>query len=1509
MADARRPRKKKAAPDAAAEMRRQAEERLAGLAAAAPSLPVPEELAATVHELHVHQIELEMQNEELRRAQLELDAQRAKYFELFDLAPVGYLTLSDKGIVDDANFTAAHLLGVERQPLVGQPFSAFIFAPDRDVYYGRLALFKQTEEPQTCEVRLRRAGGKATAGAAPGHFWARLECRPQRAADGETVAYRVTFSDVDAQVAAAEALTRLNEALEERVLARTAELAESEQFFRLTFEQAPIGAVLAGRDFRFRRVNARFAQMTGYSIDELLTRGFPDITHSDDVAADVEQVKRLVAGELDEYAREKRYVRKDGSIAWGEVVVRPVLDAAGETTAVLALVNDVTERRHVEEERARLAATVWHEKERLVALIDSMTDEVWLVDEKARFTLANPAALQAFGAAAEGAAVTELVASLEVLRADGTPRPPEEAPPLRALAGEEVRNDEEIVRTPGSGELRHRLVNATPLRAADGAVMGCVCVVRDVTELRLAEQAVRRERDWAQSYLDVAGVMLVAIAADQTVLLANRKACAVLERDEAEIVGANWFDLALPPAAREPTREAFSQLMADNLAPWEYVENLVVTRSGEERLIAWRNTVLRDDGGAIVATLSSGEDITARRQAEEELRGSEARFRTIFEEAPLGVALIDSLDGRIYAVNPRFAEIAGRTRAEMAVIDWMSITHPDDVQEDLDNMALLNAGKIPGFTMDKRYLRPDGSAVWINMTIAPMIVADGGRPRHLCMIKDITARKQTERLLSVPSEVLELLAAPASEAATADGIVAALQGATGFDAVGLRLQVGDDYPFVAAVGYSDEFLRTENALAVRYSDGGVCREEDGTISLECTCGLVLTGKTDPESPLFTPGGSAWTNDSLPFLEVPPEDDPRLHPRNRCIHVGFLSIALVPLRAGQEILGLLHLADRRKDRFTPESIRFFEGLGASIGVALLGKRAEEALRESEERYRTVADFTYDWEAWRAPDGTYLYVSPSCARISGHAASEFLADADLMLRIAHPDDRCMVGEHFRAVVNEVREQDLGLDYRILTASGETRWIGHRCTAVRGEDGQWLGRRESNRDITAQREAEDALRESDALYRSILSASPEGIAITDLEGRLRMASPAALTIFGYEREEAMLGRALTEFMLPEDRERALANVARLFQGELVGADQLRALRADGSVFPIEVNGELIRDANEQPTGIVFILRDITARQQVEEKVAHTLSLLESTMESTADGILVADGKGGMVRSNMRFREIWGIPEALAAANDDDAALSFVLNQLKEPQRFLDGVRDLYGAPERSSFDVLELKDGRVFERFSQPQRIDGSVVDRVWSFRDVTARRRSADQLAQLNADLLDETAALAAANATITRIAATDHLTGLANRRCFYEALDKAVSLARRHGSPLALVSFDLDGLKRVNDGGGHAAGDEVLASFAALLIDLCRAEDLPARLGGDEFCVLLPGMELGGARGFAERLVKAARSSATLAQRGVTVSGGVAAWTPDEPSDGLLRRADEALYAAKRDGGDAVAGDG
>jgi PAS domain S-box-containing protein len=200
MTTPRPPREKKAAPRAADELRREAEERLDALAAASPSLSVPKELTAAIHELRVHQIELEMQNEELRRVQLELQAQREKYFALFEQAPVGYLTLDDRGIVGAANLTAAYLLSVERPLLVGRPFTAFVSAPDQDAYYLYFHRLTKTHEPQTCELRLQRVDAEP--------FWAHLEGRPQGGAFGEPQRYHLTFTDVPERALAEEALRR-----------------------------------------------------------------------------------------------------------------------------------------------------------------------------------------------------------------------------------------------------------------------------------------------------------------------------------------------------------------------------------------------------------------------------------------------------------------------------------------------------------------------------------------------------------------------------------------------------------------------------------------------------------------------------------------------------------------------------------------------------------------------------------------------------------------------------------------------------------------------------------------------------------------------------------------------------------------------------------------------------------------------------------------------------------------------------------------------------------------------------------------------------------------------------------------------------------------------------------------------------------------------------------------------------------------------------------------------------
>ena len=191
-------------------------------------------------------------------------------------------------------------------------------------------------------------------------------------------------------------------------------------------------------------------------------------------------------------------------------------------------------------------------------------------------------------------------------------------------------------------------------------------------------------------------------------------------------------------------------------------------------------------------------------------------------------------------------------------------------------------------------------------------------------------------------EVLRLLNQPGSLEAFCQRIIAALRAQTGFDAVGIRLQNGDDFPYFAHDGFSKSFLLTENSLLERAKEVAAGQCEECRARLECTCGLVISGTTDLNSPLFTAGGSFWTNDSALLLSIPLADDPRHHPRNRCIHDGYSTMVLVPIPTQEGIVGLIQLNNRSKGSLTRESVESLEGIAAHIGEAFLLKRTEEKL---------------------------------------------------------------------------------------------------------------------------------------------------------------------------------------------------------------------------------------------------------------------------------------------------------------------------------------------------------------------------------------------------------------------------------------------------------------------------------------------------------------------------------------------------------------------------------------
>ena len=236
------------------------------------------------------------------------------------------------------------------------------------------------------------------------------------------------------------------------------------------------------------------------------------------------------------------------------------------------------------------------------------------------------------------------------------------------------------------------------------------------------------------------------------------------------------------------------------------------------------------------------------------------------------------------------------------------------------------------------------------------------------------------------------------------GVLAILKDATGCEAAGLRVKSEDDFPYFSETGFPPGFFLMENSLLVRDSAGGVCRGDDGKPSLECTCGLVLSGKTDPASPLFTPYGSFWTNDSPQLLSLTPEQDPRLHPRNTCIHEGYCSVALIPIRAKEGIAGLLHLNGKAKGCFSPESIAMLEDVASHIGEALLRKEAEAEVRTGRELFQKAFNLAPTlMTLTHAATGQIVQANDQFCAVSGYAREELIGKTTLELGWITPDER--------------------------------------------------------------------------------------------------------------------------------------------------------------------------------------------------------------------------------------------------------------------------------------------------------------------------------------------------------------------------------------------------------------------------------------------------------------------------------------------------------------------------
>jgi diguanylate cyclase (GGDEF)-like protein/PAS domain S-box-containing protein len=382
-------------------------------------------------------------------------------------------------------------------------------------------------------------------------------------------------------------------------------------------------------------------------------------------------------------------------------------------------------------------------------------------------------------------------------------------------------------------------------------------------------------------------------------------------------------------------------------------------------------------------------------------------------------------------------------------------------------------------------------------------------------------------------------------------------------------------------------------------------------------------------------------------------------------------------------------------------------------------ANEEIAKAEFNYRTIADYAYDWETWEDGEGKLKYVSPACKRISGYTVDEFVENEALFTAIVIDEDKVIWLNHRHDVSFEIGVHSE--QFRIRNKDGRIVWIERICIPVVDTKGTYLGYRANNRDITKRKKAEEALRESEELYRSILNASPDTIMITDLAGRIQMASPVALTMFGFNVEKEILGHLLTDFFVLNDQDRAAFNIALRSQGALSGPSEYRGLRTDGSSFDLELNGTFIRDAEGQPAKLIFILRDISRRKQANQDLQKWANIFKHAQW----GVVASNTEGTKFElMNPAFAQMHGYTvEELNSTAIAEVFAPEVRGELPEVFRTINETGHYI-------FESLHIrKDGSTFPVFIDATAIkddSGKVLYRAVNVQDITERKKAEDAL---------------------------------------------------------------------------------------------------------------------------------------------------------------------------------------
>ncbi len=945
-----------------------------------------------------------------------------------------------------------------------------------------------------------------------------------------------------------------------------AKLQISEAKYRTIVDTAEEGIWSLDQNSRTTFVNDRMAAMLGYTPGEMLGQPASAYILAEDLADQREKFEQLRQGRIRPY--ERRFKGKDGGQVWAQVSATPLLDASGRFQGGVAMLTDITARKQAE------AALLKYE-----FIANAANDYMTLVNRNYIYEAANAAFCQAHGKTREEVVGT----SLANIWGEERFRKSIKGELDRCFTGQTAESEGwfEFGKM-GRGYYR---IFYSPYFNEDGTVAYAAVVSHDITTRKRAEIELKLKERMLDSASD--SIFLHDLAGN--LVYVNEAAYASRGYTKAELLGKNVVDLVTPEMAQ--TRKS----LIDSLHNKNDIifKSLHLHKDGSVMPVEVHARLINENTRPLV--LSVARDITARQQAEEELRQVNETLRATLDAAPVAIFDLDT-EGRVKSLwNHAAEQMLGWHRDE--VLGRFLPSVPQDNQAEFAAfLAWVHSGKpIMGKDLVRR--RKDGSVIEYSLYAAPEYDDEGRVAGNIAVLVDVTERKRVEDAVAAERQrflsLLEAMPAyvglmtPDYEVAFANRYFRERFGET----EGRRCY---DYMFgrsepcencqafkVIETGRPEEYeWLGPDARTYQICDQLVHDTDGSPLILEM--GLDITDRKEAEErlrnekqfsetlietiplPVFykdTSGRYLGCNRAFeeffgkPKEQIIGKDVYEMWPREIADTYTAMDRELFGRPSCQMYEGKVIGRDglERKVIFYKAAIADAAGqVVGLIGVILditARKQAEEALRASEERYRTVADYTADMEYWIDPEGKILYMSPACERLTGYPPHAFQADPHLLFHILHSEDLDLFVNHIEEI--RLSDEPRSLDFRLVHLNGDQFWVNHTCQPVFGADGQPLGRRGSNRDITERKQAEEA-------FQSLVTHAPMGIYIVQ-DGKFVMINPGFEAITGYGAQE-LIGQDCFSTVSPEYRTFVREKAIQRLKGEALPPYEFQFITKNG-------------------------------------------------------------------------------------------------------------------------------------------------------------------------------------------------------------------------------------------------------------------------------------------------------------------------------------------------------------